>query len=89
MAYRDPQGGRVSAGNAEALGGYVSRGLARHMQRAGGREVHPTSPNRAAVHGAFFRDIRPVTTIVQVVRFIEPDWLLETEVDAVVQTDAA
>ena len=37
----------------------------------------------AAVHGEFFREIRPVNTIVQVTRFIDPDWLVETEVDAV------
>ena len=38
----------------------------------------------AAVHGEFFRDIRPANTIMQVSRFIDPEWLLETEVDAVV-----
>jgi enamine deaminase RidA (YjgF/YER057c/UK114 family) len=38
----------------------------------------------AEVHGRYFRDIRPVNTIVQVTRFIDPEWLLETEVDAVV-----
>ena len=38
----------------------------------------------AEVHGEFFRDIRPVNTIVQVARFIDPDWLVETEVDAVI-----
>lgn len=37
----------------------------------------------AAVHGELFRDIRPVNTVMQVVRFIDPDWLVETEVDAV------
>ena len=37
----------------------------------------------AQVHGEFFADIRPVNTIVQVSRFIDPDWLVETEVDAV------
>jgi len=36
----------------------------------------------AEVHGEFFRDIRPVNTIMQVSRFIDPDWLIETEVDA-------
>ncbi len=36
------------------------------------------------VHGEFFRDIRPVNTIMQVSRFIDPEWLIETEVDAVV-----
>ena|SRR5688572_32977379 len=38
----------------------------------------------AEVHGEFFRDIRPVNTIMQVSRFIDPDWLIETEVDAVI-----
>lgn len=38
----------------------------------------------AEVHGEFFRDIRPVNTILQVSRFIDPDWLVETEVDAIV-----
>ena len=38
----------------------------------------------AEVHGEIFRDIRPVNTIVQVSRFVDPDWLVETEVDAVV-----
>jgi enamine deaminase RidA (YjgF/YER057c/UK114 family) len=37
----------------------------------------------AEVHGEYFRDIWPVNTIVQVGRFIDPDWLIETEVDAV------
>jgi enamine deaminase RidA (YjgF/YER057c/UK114 family) len=38
----------------------------------------------ATVHGQFFRDIRPVNTIMQVSRFIDPDWLLEIEADAVI-----
>ena len=38
----------------------------------------------AEIHGEFFRDIRPVNTIMQVKRFIDPDWLIETEIDAVV-----
>jgi len=39
----------------------------------------------ALVHGEFFRDIRPVNTIMQVVRFIDPDWLVEIEADAIVE----
>lgn len=38
----------------------------------------------AAVHGEFFRDIRPANTVMQVSRFIDPDWLVEFEADAFV-----
>ena len=38
----------------------------------------------AEVHGEFFRDIRPVNTLMQVSQFIDPQWLIETEVDAVI-----
>src|ERR1041384_8276725 len=40
----------------------------------------------AAVHGEFFRDIRPVNTIMQVSRFIDPEWLIEIEADAVIDS---
>jgi enamine deaminase RidA (YjgF/YER057c/UK114 family) len=45
----------------------------------------------AAVHGEFFRDIRPANTIMQVSRFVDPEWLVEFEADAVItpqSTDA-
>ena len=38
----------------------------------------------AEVRAAYFRDIRPVDTVVQVTGFIDPDWLVEFEVDAVI-----
>src|SRR6516165_8986999 len=31
----------------------------------------------ALVHGEFFTDIRPANTVMQVVRFIDPEWLVE------------
>jgi enamine deaminase RidA (YjgF/YER057c/UK114 family) len=37
----------------------------------------------ASVHGEFFREIRPVNTIMEVSRFIDPEWLVEIEADAV------
>jgi enamine deaminase RidA (YjgF/YER057c/UK114 family) len=37
-----------------------------------------------AVHGEIFRDIRPANTVMQVSRFIDPDWLVEIEADAVI-----
>src|SRR5437016_13386712 len=39
----------------------------------------------ALVHGEFFGEIRPANTIMQVVRFIDPEWLIEIEADAVVE----
>ena len=36
----------------------------------------------AEVHGEFFRDIRPANTVMQVSRFIDPEWLVEFEADA-------
>src|ERR1700751_2575168 len=38
----------------------------------------------AAVPGEFFGRIRPANTIMQVVRFIDPEWLVEIEADAIV-----
>ncbi len=40
-----------------------------------------------AVHGEFFREIRPANTVMQVSRFIDPDWLVEIEADAVIDAD--
>jgi enamine deaminase RidA (YjgF/YER057c/UK114 family) len=41
----------------------------------------------AAVHGEFFRDIRPANTIMQVSRFVDPEWLVELEADAVLNRE--
>jgi enamine deaminase RidA (YjgF/YER057c/UK114 family) len=35
------------------------------------------------VHGEFFGDIRPASSILEVGGFINPDWLVEIEADAV------
>jgi enamine deaminase RidA (YjgF/YER057c/UK114 family) len=37
----------------------------------------------AKVHGEFFAHIKPVTTVMAVSQFVNPEWLVETEVDAV------
>jgi enamine deaminase RidA (YjgF/YER057c/UK114 family) len=42
----------------------------------------------ASVHGEYFRDIRPVCTVMEVSRLIDPDWLVEIEADAVVDDGA-
>jgi len=43
----------------------------------------------AAVHGEYFSGIQPAATFVEVSRFIDPHWLVETEVDAITDDDRA
>ena len=38
----------------------------------------------AKVRAAYFKEIKPVDTIMEVTQFINPDWLIEIEVDAIV-----
>ncbi len=38
----------------------------------------------AEVHGRVFGDVRPACTLVEVKGFIDPDWLVEIEADAVI-----
>ena len=37
----------------------------------------------ARTHSEYFKDTRPVNTVMEVSRFIKPEWLMEIEVDAV------
>ena len=39
----------------------------------------------AKVRGEFFKDVKPVDTVMQVSTFINPEWLIEVEVDAVAE----
>lgn len=41
----------------------------------------------ASVKGKFFRDIRPVDTIMQIATFIDPEWLVEIEADAIIDNE--
>jgi enamine deaminase RidA (YjgF/YER057c/UK114 family) len=41
------------------------------------------------VRAEYFAQIRPVDTIVQVRRFVNPEWLVEFEVDAVISDGSA
>lgn len=38
----------------------------------------------ARAHGEVFKDIRPACTLVEVKGFIDPEWLVETEMDCMV-----
>ena len=41
-------------------------------------------PAVARVHGEYFKNIRPASTVLEVSGFIDKEWLIEIEVDAVV-----
>jgi enamine deaminase RidA (YjgF/YER057c/UK114 family) len=42
----------------------------------------------ASIHGEKFGNIRPVATVAAVSGFVDPDWLIEIEVDAIVTSAA-
>ena len=42
----------------------------------------------ARVRGEYFRQIRPVDTIMQITTFIDPEWLVEMEADAIVDSNS-
>ena len=41
------------------------------------------------VRARYFSEVRPVDTIIQVARFVNPEWLVEFEADAVISDGAA
>ena len=41
-------------------------------------------PAVAKVRGEYFKEIRPVDTVMEVSGFIDPEWLIEIEVEAIV-----
>jgi len=43
----------------------------------------------AKVRGEYFKDVLPVDTVMEVSRFIKPEWRVEIEVDAVIQDGEA
>jgi enamine deaminase RidA (YjgF/YER057c/UK114 family) len=90
-----PDGRTVAAGDAAAQARRCLEIIAAALERAGGSLQHVVRTRTlltriddwqavAAVHGEFFGDIRPANTVMQVVRFIDPHWLVEIEADAVV-----
>lgn len=43
----------------------------------------------ARVRARYFKEIRPVDTVMQIGTFIDPEWLVEIEVDAIVDPEVA
>ena len=65
----------------EALGGTLAQVVRTRMFI---RDITKAS-EATAVHGEFFRDIRPASTLVEVSRLIDPGALIEIEADAIVR----
>lgn len=86
-------GSIVGVGDAAAQTHYVLQKIDRALREAGGslRDVVRTRSfvtdisqweAIGRVHGQYFGDIRPAATMVEVSKLIDPDHLVEIEVDA-------
>jgi enamine deaminase RidA (YjgF/YER057c/UK114 family) len=94
-----PDGKTVAPGDAGAQARRCLEIIAAALEKAGASLTHVVRTRTlltriddwhvvAEVHGQFFREIRPANTIMQVVRFIDPDWLVEIEADAIIDVAA-
>jgi enamine deaminase RidA (YjgF/YER057c/UK114 family) len=95
----DTEGNLVGAGDFYAQAVQTLKNIEAALGKAGARledvvrtRVFTTDIGQwqeiGRAHGEFFRDIRPAATMVEISRLIDPDMLIEIEVDAIV-TDPA
>ena len=91
----DEQGHVVAAGDAEKQTDYILQKIGRALETAGcgfadvvrtrmfvTRIADAEAVGRA--HGRIFRDIRPAATMVEVTALVNPELVVEIEVDAVI-----
>ena len=95
-----PDGSLVGVGDPYAQARQVLANIAAALERAGARledvvrtRIYVTDIERweaiGRAHGEVFAGIRPVTTMVEVSRLIDPAMLVEIEADAVVGAGSA
>ena len=88
-------GGTAGVGDIYAQTKRCLEIIEKALNDAGGKLEHVTRTriivtdialwkDAARAHAEAFGTIRPVTTTMQVTAFVDPDWLVELEVDAIV-----
>jgi reactive intermediate/imine deaminase len=91
----DPQGNIIAAGEAGAQTVQALKNVQKALESVGAKledvvrtRIYVTDINRweeiGRAHGAFFRDIRPTTSMVEVKSLVNPDMLVEIEAEAIV-----
>jgi enamine deaminase RidA (YjgF/YER057c/UK114 family) len=92
----DEQGSVIGVGDVAAQTDYILRKIERALGQAGAALTDVVRVRMfvidisqweaiGRVHGAFFRDIRPVSTMVEVRRLVDPQHLIEIEVEAIIE----
>jgi enamine deaminase RidA (YjgF/YER057c/UK114 family) len=94
----DAEGATVGVGDPTAQARRCLETIRVALEEAGARLEHVVRTRTlltriedwsdvAKVRGEYFRDIRPVDTVMQVAGFINPEWLVEIEVDAIIHDE--
>ncbi len=90
-----PEGGTAAVGDAYGQTKRCLEIVEKALQDAGSRLEHVTRTriiltdislwkHAARAHAEAFGSIRPVTTLMQVSAFVDPEWLVEIEAEAIV-----
>lgn len=96
----DDQGNIVGRGDPEAQARFILEKIKRALEAAGASlsdvvrtRVYVTNADDweavGRAHAAYFSEIRPANTLVEVSRLVGPDYLVEIEADAVIGSGGA